>query len=380
VLRSASEMTIKRVFFLGAGASRAVGLPVTSELICGLAWAIMQQPRVLAGLKAYLSDMFMISADHLSAAASYWDVRMRGKRGRLPGRLPDLVEILTSLDVLVAEGTAIGFAGARRSLTLDVRMLESIREQCAQALSESLEHFDSALRRGRRLGAAIDDFARSLVEHETIVTTNWDILIDRARDKAFGTLDGEYGTRATLVLPGRARGVGQRPGALLKLHGSLNWLYCPRCSVLWINPRWVISSLQYYKEARKNDAACDCGFPLSNLIITPSFIKAYRNLHFGNIWSAAHAALAAADEWVFVGYSLPHDDLHIRTMLLRARRMREETKARGPALRVVMVGLQTDAATKDRYRTLFKKVEFHDAGFEEYITTRTALARSRRTW
>jgi hypothetical protein len=60
---------------------------------------------------------------------------------------------------------------------------------------------------------------------DCFITTNWDILLDRARHQTFGSTSGDYGTDATLVprIPLDEAQKGRRP-KLFKLHGSLNWL------------------------------------------------------------------------------------------------------------------------------------------------------------
>src|SRR6185295_9652724 len=47
-------------------------------------------------------------------------------------------------------------------------------------------------------------------------------------------------------------------------------------------------------------------------------VRDVREPHLLSIWNAALNELRLAHEWNFVGYSLPQEDIAIRTMLLRA--------------------------------------------------------------
>ena len=61
-------------------------------------------------------------------------------------------------------------------------------------------------------------------------------------------------------------------------------------------------------------AACDCG---------PSFVREVRDPILLEIWRNALEVLREADRWIVVGYSLPLEDLAIRSMLLRAYHERD---------------------------------------------------------
>jgi len=128
------------------------------------------------------------------------------------------------------------------------------------------------------------------------------------------------------------------------------------------------------------DRYCHCGAEMDSLIITPSFIKRYSNVHLSNIWKGAQKTLEKADDWIFVGYSLPDDDLWIRGMLLRAIGARREKKS---AFHVHVVTLGKDAALERRYRQLFPAdIEFHFEGLEAFLEKkwgRRATARRQST-
>jgi hypothetical protein len=99
----------------------------------------------------------------------------------------------------------------------------------------------------------------------------------------------------------RTAAYSERPhnfGSLLKLHGSLNWIYCPNCHRLDIGLVEVGPELIYtrkvlddlYQEVNLHDkyscqgAFCkDCQFPTRPVLITPTFRKDYRNPHIAQV-------------------------------------------------------------------------------------------------
>ena len=158
----------------------------------------------------------------------------------------------------------------------------------------------------------------------------------------------------------------KRFGTLLKLHGSLNWLYCRTCQRLEIGAsesRRYLRALgnllgtsgknldNFYRGADSKCATCDT--ELRALLIPPSHLKDYRNPHLADVWYRAERLLRDSDRAVFVGYSLP-DDVEVVYLLKRGL-------AHLPPDRVIVV--EYDSADPEtpirshpagrRYRSLF---------------------------
>ena len=105
------------------------------------------------------------------------------------------------------------------------------------------------------------------------------------------------------------------------------------------------------------------------------FHKSYRNRHLLNIWAEAQQTLAKCGRWVFVGYSLPDDDIHIKGLLLKAKRMRIDSDERPPEVQVVTHN--PDQLLRERYQRLFgSEVKFDPAkgGFATYVEQRVKTA------
>ena len=188
----------------------------------------------------------------------------------------------------------------------------------------------------------------------SIITLNWDDLLDRSlyRECKKLEVDGK-----PVVLPDycmydypavpndsfipsthiKAKGIYNIK--LLKLHGSLNWLRCPRCKRLFIDDKEPIAikhlNCPCCAEIVENSPS------LKGLIITPTFMKALNEMHLENIWHNAFIELSEASEVVFIGYSFPVADFEMRCLLKKAIRP-------GTKLRVVLSEYDSDKAFYDK--------------------------------
>ncbi len=109
---------------------------------------------------------------------------------------------------------------------------------------------------------------------------------------------------SSLLLPAPAIKSGNDPLKLYKLHGSFNQLVCPQCGGLF----WGYGELISPKIIEPfGPLKCHiCNQELANSIIPPR--KAKEIVGLKNIWDSASEALLLADVLYFVGYSLPEYD------------------------------------------------------------------------
>lgn len=127
---------------------------------------------------------------------------------------------------------------------------------------------------------------------------------------------------------------------VMKLHGSVNWLLCPNCNRLSVGLGATAEQLCEYTIGRRclecseswlSDEGTEVtGAILEPFIISPTFMKQFDNVHIQMVWHNAYMDLCRADKVVFIGYSLPEADYHLRTLLKRAIRV-------GTAIDVVLV-------------------------------------------
>jgi hypothetical protein len=114
----------------------------------------------------------------------------------------------------------------------------------------------------------------------------------------------------------------QKSVKLLKLHGSLNWLYCPTCISLTLTPRKKgVREFVYQPEKGKCQ---DCEKMMVPIIVPPSFFKVMSNYHLQQIWHQAEKVLRDVKRLFFCGYFFPDADIHVKYLLKRAELYRNK--------------------------------------------------------
>src|SRR5208337_4280943 len=150
---------------------------------------------------------------------------------------------------------------------------------------------------------------------------------------------------------------------VIKIHGSVNWLYCDNCRQLyWFPPEDAIrvaTQLITPDEAEdlklKKSEGCakwlclNCtDVPLTTRIATFSFLKALDFPMFERSWLSAERLLRSTDKWVFIGYSLPAADYEFKHLLKRVQLSRNK-----PPKFVVITGGAGSKSTFLNYQQFF---------------------------
>jgi histidinol phosphatase-like enzyme len=176
----------------------------------------------------------------------------------------------------------------------------------------------------------------------------------------------------------------EKSGKLLKLHGSLNWLYCPNChrldvSVSRSGRRFskALQELFIAQGGETNDlehrytchgSPCtNCGVFVRPVMITPTQKKDYRNPHIGQVWYKAEELLRSASSAVFVGYSMPTDDVEVIYLFKRGLEHLPPEK-----ITVIEFDGKSRPASKhevgQRYQSVFGSgIQWHTCGFAGWL-------------
>ncbi|HEY3940710.1 MAG TPA: hypothetical protein VGL97_25005 [Bryobacteraceae bacterium] len=214
----------------------------------------------------------------------------------------------------------------------------------------------------------LSQFIYSVPKPVTIISTNYDIEVDSIlfRDRAYAQIWAQIdlGFDARDPYSGGVLGRPSRPEfALFKLHGSLNWLRCSLCGHVYMNPLGSIAYLAFLERSTPA-TTCHCGFPsLRHLLVAPSFVRDIREPNILTVWRSALEALRTTSRWYFLGYSLPPEDIAIRSIILRAYH------ARKPGNRPEAVIVQGSGNTKQRFEMMFGNMQFHSDGIEAFLGT-----------
>lgn len=220
-----------------------------------------------------------------------------------------------------------------------------------------------------------------------VVTPNWDIVIEKHLvEGGSDSYPYHYGVDASVL--GANEQIGTQEGLpVIKLHGSSNWHYCDSCRSLVIGHQgWGKTSLHLFTYLEPDDfeylddnantietvqERCSpeqqrcprCGTSLTGRVATFSFRKALEFSLFQSCWNSAMHYLVEADQWLFVGYSLPAADYEFRHLLKTAEVARNSEEK--PLIEVVLK--DNDDEAEDRYKRFFgNRIRVHQAGLKDW--------------
>jgi len=354
-------MNTKTVVVFGAGATKACGGPLTAEILPHAYDPIIRKDIEREGYMALLEE-FLIENFHLP----------RSPQDRNEDDYPSLSLLLSLID------TAIDRKQPFQS-TWHTDRLVNVRQSLEYAIFALLEYRLSHIKRNCYLELLKKVYSDS---EPVIISLNYDIIADNAvvHLSQKNSPEGHfpvYGCEIKTPIYSRQ---AKYFGKLLKLHGSLNWLYCPGCHRLDIgvakSGKGTVKVLdRLYRESPtlENRYAChgspcdECGIFVRPILITPTHRKDYRNPHVAQVWYQAERALREAARVIFVGYSLPDDDVDVVYLFKRGLE-----KLSPKNITVVEYDKQQrtlkDNPVGARYRSLFgDRITWWNKGLEQYI-------------
>jgi NAD-dependent SIR2 family protein deacetylase len=345
-------------FFLGAGASYAFGLPLTSQIF-PIFWSRLNKNEILRNdQRNLLKQKFFKKL--------YPGLTQRTRTEDLP----TITEVLSLLDNFINNRTIplrhfslIELMECRHAL--EVGIIKVIEEEFFNSDESSPEE-----RRYRKFIKRLERLSENYKVN--VITTNYDILVEyglfsyvfKNKIKKF-VRDVDFGVRWRDATQDEAL-INYNPPenpkySIFKLHGSTNWLTCELCNQIYINVYGSIHRQVNYSNVRDTNT-CHCGHAkLSSVIVSPSIERIVSNAYLRYIWNSALESLRLSNEWIIAGYSLPAEDLHIRSILLRAFEGRDEK----PKITVVQKGKLSEPT----FRNLFGKVTYMARGMNEFLKT-----------
>lgn len=270
-----------RVFLLGSGFSVAAGAPLSREVLKKIFAGDYKTADVLQ-LETWLDRHLFHNRPHGCRQA-------------------DFEEVISRLEL---------FEHYSEPDSLNKRQLEA-------KVSLLLKKFISLLQPDKLRDNlnCYDSFVRKLLPGDIIITFNYDLIVERA------LVRNNLGVDYQLFLPdspfnGKLKEtLGQQRIPVLKLHGSINLVFCTRCHSV---RKASTGSLRC--DRCRNTASSKAESTLRPFLIAPTLFKSYSLPDLRRMWYTAYNYLSGAQELVIIGYSLPAADILTAQLLDFAHR------------------------------------------------------------
>lgn len=365
-------MTASKVaVFTGAGASRAIGYPLTRELL----------PRVLAELKS--GQLFKNTNGLRRDRRERAELRtllhrlFPGMKSIRDDKLPLITDIFSLIEYAIASGESLPVgedADLRRCRDLLKHAITDV------LLGDFLKEWDEDREedaRGKALLRRFADWVAHFGHGAALVTTNYDIGLEYelyrrlGRHRVATALDLGFDWRDPSTDEERTRPTTPEL-RVYKLHGSLDVLRCSTCGYVYFNP-WGAIAVQAFRNEIDSNNCCVCrdDARLQLHIVSPSLVRDIRDSNLLSVWRSALEWMRKADEWYIIGYSIPPEDLAIRSLLLRAYGARSRT----PRVTIVQQG----DADRARFELLFPGCSYESHGLETFLAPASRRLTRRRS-
>jgi NAD-dependent SIR2 family protein deacetylase len=335
----------KQIVFLGAGASASDGAPIQNSLF--QTYFSSNPDPVSASLRKFFIDFYGIDPLENQVDVKY----------------PSFEELLGILEISLSRAESFkGYPITPANPDIQ-RLREELIFLIAKILKENLRD---------RPRTNHDHLVSRLIRDDTLKNTvfislNYDILIDNSLtdihdeyDLDYGIEFANFGERNGWHAPRKTKAI-----KLLKLHGSLNWLYCPTCTSVRITPK--VKSVSTIAHIPVNCTACNTY--MTPIIIPPTFFKVMSNFHLQKIWKIAETHLSQCDNLIFCGHSLPDADVHIKYLIKRM----EVNSNKSPSVFIFNnhegKNPQIFQEEKSRFETFFRnkeRVSYLESSFEDF--------------
>ncbi|SEL80281.1 hypothetical protein SAMN05216382_2679 [Sphingomonas palmae] len=354
----------RHLFIVGAGFSFNAGLPLASNFTEAL---LDPKAKLTPGytshtlnevIRAFIDDAF---GNGVAVPAIDW---------------PELEDVFTTIDLAANTGHHLGpkypastLRTIRRSLI--VRFMRMLRTA-----------YDDGARRKSAEWQLLQDLLGSVdLGSGAFLSLNWDTVIESGLARLQRVTSIDYACGA---LPAKIERSGIQvrrvaPSAtmarILKPHGSINWMYCDCCSRMYWFAHEAIEKVasRLFKDSDKAVVKALTGIEMRNAFTsspcpeckaealgtrfaTFSYRKALEfPMHIAT-WREAERQLREAEDWIFIGYSLPPADYEFKFLLKRV----QLSRTKPPRITLVTSGGPASPTAK-AYRKFFGASAIRDS-------------------
>lgn len=345
----------KVAFILGAGFSKCAELPIQAEFSPLLTSRDFNSP----------ADVLITGI-----ISNFLEKVFGWQEGR---EIPDLEDVFTSIDLSANNGHYLGHQ-------YSPEMLRALRRMLIYRIFQILDQ-------RFKVCPEIEHLLRHYLSYDcSFIVMNWDLVLEKHLKEIDPSLNIDY------VSPSYNWETYEREHPaeavkICKMHGSSNWVYCENCKSVFFHLDKKLSlqkkvGLQVsdfhlfgnsYRKEEIKDSLSDvqgnrckrCNNIISAHIATFSYRKSFRTAAYPAIWNEAENLLAEADNWIFIGYSLPEADFELKHLIKSAELRMPETNRE----RKIDAVLYQDEQAKSKFERFFgkEKVNVYEDGLTAYV-------------
>lgn len=320
----------KTVFIMGAGASKDDDIPIQNEIL----------EKILKGDFAYKGKNSIKVAKEYNRVSSQVKKLVSAVFGKNAAKALSLESLFNILETSLSQRQNIGAIDLREVKQYYRDLIQGIMYVTRTNADVEKHNVKNFLNKKTKIsspytamGVKIFKRYKSNTANFSFINFNYDICLDRVllsmQDKnPEKSFDLDYGIElGNYSLDEKHKfwfGKPRKRGVyLLRPHGSVNWLFCRSCGQ-------VFSKLTMQNKTVDIREGTKCYLcKLSNLepyIVYPSYNRIYENKHLIKIWMYIEELLAEADQWCFIGYSLPDADKYFTYVLTKIYNYRKAVR------------------------------------------------------
>ncbi len=273
-----NEQREKLVIFLGAGASRSSSFPRRDTVP-------LQNEIFQRFFDYYIQDEFNIKKDikEINEPGSnkdvfnffqdFWGINTENWNNEHT-QYPTFEECIGVLDLAYLKREEYNEYSGKDILNLRNVLIYIISITLYYALKQYRPVHENLISRLKRE----DSELRSV----SFVTTNYDLIIDNSLKLPPHNFEINYGSR----------GFDSNTGVkLLKIHGSLNWIYCPVCDRIEAKDFEKITHFIFYPGIK----CPNCKNSYTYVIVPPTFYKDFSNIYLQEVYKETEKVLRNTD-------------------------------------------------------------------------------------
>lgn len=264
---------------------------------------------------------------------------MERREKRLKEAKLNLEQVVTFLDLAISKFGELGKS--------DSSYLEQAQEELMEYIKDTLLHRSHWMDKRKQPSECYKILFQNLRPQDSIITLNYDIIIEDTlqvlweelsenEKKEFVGKEGYISERHPLLEKLEQILINQplswtRPewiyytsqesksGVFLKLHGSINWVYCPNELCRHHFSIFPIPVEEYMLQSLPSCRVC--GTTTKPAIVLPTMYKAFERFpKLGFIWALARKELEEANKIVIIGVSFAESDYYLRWLFKSALR------------------------------------------------------------